>query len=105
VPGAFVESFWKPYTVKKKLQISTLDQRNMILNVHLLPYFGSRPMREVKPSHISKFLQGKAESEKEYSNNTLLAFYGVLRLLFDLAQQNDVIKKVLFARNCISRKA
>jgi len=89
----FVESYWKPFAVKKKLQTSTMDQRKLILNVHLLPYFGEKQMRDVQPSDISKFLRKKAEAEKNYSNNTMHAFYGVLRLIFDLAEQNDVIDK------------
>ena len=89
----FVESYWKAHTVKKKLQISSIDQRNSLLDLHLLPYFGKMLMQEVQPSDISKFFQLKAKSEKAYSDNTMQAFYGILRLIFDLAEQNDVINK------------
>src|SRR5689334_4658244 len=43
----FVESYWKAYAVKKKLQISTIDHRNWVLDLHIFPYFGDKPMREV----------------------------------------------------------
>jgi integrase len=89
----FVESYWKAYAMKKKLQISTMDQRNTMLDIHILPYFGSRLMRDVQPSDISSFFQLKAKSEKKYSNNTMQAFYGILRIIFDLAEQNDVIER------------
>jgi len=95
----FVESYWKPYTVKDKHQISTLAQRNSILDLHLLPYFGKKLMREIQPSDISEFLLQKTREtpkkwgEENYSNNTMLAFYGALRVIFDLAEQNDVIDK------------
>jgi integrase len=89
----FVESYWKPFAVKKKLQISTMDQRKWILDLHLLPFFGDKPMREVEPSDISRFLREKTEAEENYSNNTLQTFYGVLRVMFDLAEQNDVIER------------
>jgi integrase len=87
----FVETYWKPYTVKKKQEISTIDNRYSVLNIHLLPCFGSKLMREVQPSDISKFLQGKAKDG--YADNTMQGFYAVLRLMFDLAEQNDVIVK------------
>jgi integrase len=48
-------------------------------------------MRDVQPSDISKFRQGKAA--KEYSDSTMSAFYGILGVIFDLAEQNDVIDK------------
>jgi integrase len=89
----FVESYWKAYTVKKKLQVSSVDQRNSLLEIHILPYFGSKLMQDVQPSDISKFFQLKAKSKKEYSDNTLSSFYGLLRVIFDLAEQNDVIEK------------
>jgi integrase len=89
----FVESYWKAYTVKKKFQISTLDHRNTILDLHILPFFGDKLMQDVQPSDISKFFQLKAKSEKAYSDNTMQAFYGILRVIFDLAEQNDVIEK------------
>jgi integrase len=95
----FAESYWKPYTVKKNHQVSTLDQRTSILENHLLPFFGKKLMREIQPSDISKFLLQKAnetprkKGEENYSNSTMLAFYGVLRVIFDLAEQNDVIVK------------
>jgi integrase len=95
----FVESYWKPYTVMEKHQVSTLDQRTSMLDTHLLPYFGKKLMREIQPSDISKFLLQKTneapgkKGEENYSNNTMRAFYGVLRVIFDLAEQNDVIDK------------
>jgi integrase len=89
----FIESYWKAHTVKQKLQISSIDQRNSLLELHLLPYFGKMLMQEVQPSDISEFFQLKAKSEKEYSDNTLSSFYGLLRVIFDLAEQNDVINK------------
>jgi integrase len=89
----FVESYWKAYTVKKKLQVSTLDHRNTILDLHILPYLGNKLMQDVQPSDISSFFRLKAKSEKAYSDNTMQAFYGILRVIFDLAEQNDVIDK------------
>jgi integrase len=89
----FVESYWKVYAVKRKLQVSTVDHRNWILDLHILPYFGSMLMEDVQPSDISSFFQLKAKSKKNYSNNTMQAFYGFLRVAFDLAEQYDVIEK------------
>jgi integrase len=89
----FVVAFWKPYAVQKKHEISTLDQRNWMLEVHLLPYFGNKLVRDIRPSDVSKFMLSKSTDEANYSANTLSAFYAALRVIFDLAQQNDVIDK------------
>jgi integrase len=89
----FVESYWKPFMVKKNLQVSTIDHHNSILDIHLLPFFGKRLMQDVQPSDISKFLQEKASAKANYSNNTMQNFYSMLRVIFDLAEQNDVIGK------------
>jgi integrase len=89
----FVVAFWKPYAVQKRHEISTLDHRNWMLEVHLLPYFGSKLMRDIRPSDISKFMLSKSTDKANYSANTLSAFYAALRVIFDLAQQNDVIDK------------
>src|SRR5215211_285224 len=80
----FVETHWKPYTVKKKFQVSTLDNRLNILENHILPFFSAKLMREVQPSDISRFLREKAASEKEYADGTMQVFYSILRMMFDL---------------------
>jgi integrase len=89
----FVEDYWKPYATRKDLQVSTLDHHNSFLETHLFPFFGDFPMQEVQPSDISRFLLEKTNSQENYSANTLRSFYQFLRVIFDLAEQNDVINK------------
>ena len=89
----FVESYWKPYAVKKGFKASTIDHHNSLLEIHLFPFFGQALMERVRPSDISKFMLLKTSAEPGYSNSTLHGFYQFLRMLFDLAEQYDVIGK------------
>jgi hypothetical protein len=68
----FVESYRKPYTVKKKLQSSSISQRNVLPELHLLPLFCDKLIQGIQPSDISKFFHAKAD--KEYSDNTMVSF-------------------------------
>ena len=86
----FIETRWKAYTVTEKHQISTLDMRNSFIQIHLLPFFGKMKMREVQPTHISDFLDSK---QGKYSGSTMRALYSVIHLLFEIAEQFDLVDK------------
>lgn len=47
-------------------------------------------MREVQPTHISDFLEMK---QAQYSGSTMRALYSLVRLLFEIAAQFDLIEK------------
>jgi integrase len=86
----YIETHWKAYTVTEKHQPSTLDLRNSLIKIHLLPFFGKMKLREVQPTHISDFL-GKRQSK--YTGSTMRALYSLIRLLFEIAEQYDLIDK------------
>jgi Site-specific recombinase XerD len=85
----FVETRWKAYTVKAKHEVSTIYQRDSMLKKHLLPLLGDRFLDEVTPSDISDLLD---QLQTKMSATSLLAYYSVLRLLFDLAFELDLIQ-------------
>ena len=86
----FIETRWKAYTVTEKHQPTTLDLRDNLLENHLLPFFGKMKMREVQPTHISDFLEAK---QVKYSESTRPALYSLVRLVFEIAEQFDLIEK------------
>lgn len=86
----FIATRWKAYSVSAKHQISTLDMRNSLLEIHLLPFFGEMKMRQIEPTHIADFLE---EKQNIYTDWTMRAIYSLLRLIFDLAAQYDQIDK------------
>lgn len=90
----FVEGRWKAYTVSAKHQASTLDCYGSFLRNHLLPYFGERRLRDITPADISNFLEhfkGK-RSRGRVSTNTLHLVYRMLRVMFGLAHEYDLIE-------------
>jgi integrase len=88
----FIETRWKFYRQSAKHQPSTIENHDSLIKNHLMPFFGKKKLREVQPSDISKFLQLKTDEDK-LSNNTMQNLYGLLRLMFDIAAQFDLIEK------------
>lgn len=84
----FIDGRWKAYTTSAKHQPSTRDCYGSLIRIHLLPYFGQRRLRSITPADISRFLE---RLQPKVSANTLQSFYGLLRLMFDLAYQYDLI--------------
>jgi integrase len=84
----FIETRWKTYTVQAKYQPSTADSHNSLIKCHLLPFFGEMRMEDVQPADISDFFDGK---RGKVSENTMQHLYGLLHLMFDLAEQYDLI--------------
>jgi integrase len=87
----FIETRWKAYQKTAKHQPTTVENHNSLTKNHLLPFFKEMKLRDVQPSDISKFLQMKID--EKFANNTLQNLYGLLRLMFDIAQQFDLIEK------------
>lgn len=86
----FIATRWKAYTVQEKHQISTLDLRDSLIRTHLMPFFGKMKMCRIEPTHIADFLE---ERRKDYTDCTMVAIYSLLHLIFDLAEQYDLIEK------------
>jgi integrase len=87
----FVETRWKSYRQTARHQPSTIENHDSLTKNHLLPFFKDRKLKEIQPSDISSFLQTKIA--EGYAGNTMQNLYGLLRLMFDIAQQFDLIEK------------
>jgi integrase len=88
----FINTRWKMYRETAKHQPSTIENHDSLIKNHLLPFFKEKKLREVQPSDVSKFLHSKEKDEK-LSANTMQSLYGLLRLMFDIAAQFDLIEK------------
>jgi integrase len=88
--GQFVEGRWKAYTVSAKYQPSTTDCYGSLIKNHLLPCFGSMRLMDIRPADISEFLDRLRPKMEAY---TLQSFYSMLRLMFDLACEYDLIER------------
>lgn len=62
----------------------------VIINKHLIPYFGRIELQKLKPLHINKYYNEKSETLK---GKTLLQHHRVLRKALDYAWKNQLIPK------------
>ena len=86
----FVEGRWKAYTITARHQVSTLDQRSSLIKKRLLPFFGEKKLKEIKRADISDFLE---DLYGKLSQHTLQNLYGLLRSMFSVAVDYELIKK------------
>jgi integrase len=87
----FIHTRWESYRKAAKHQPSTVVHHDSLTKNHLMPFFGNKKLREVQPSDVSKFLQMK--KDEKLSDNTMQNLYGMLRLMFEIAEQFDLIEK------------
>ena len=85
----FIETLWEDF--RNKHQPTTVENHNSLTKNHLMPFFGEKRLRDVLPEDISRFLRSKRN--EKYSGNTLQNLYGLLHLMFDIAEQADLIKR------------
>lgn len=82
-------SAWPNYLTKQRVKGSSISSWDTIVNKWISPYFGNRILSEIEPTDIGDFisyLHSKGLSQKYQVN-----IYGVLRLMFDVAQLNGFI--------------
>lgn len=97
----FIETRWKAYMVQAKYQPSTIDSHSSLIKCHLLPFFGEMRIEDVQPADISDFFDAlrheipatDGSKRKKISANTMQHLYGLLHLMFDLAEQYDLIER------------
>jgi Phage integrase, N-terminal SAM-like domain len=83
----FVEKDWKSYLQKRKR--ATKDCWGSLIKTHLLPYFGDRNLSEITPTEMQRFMDGL----RGLSANSLHGVYNLVKLLFEIASQLDLIGK------------
>src|SRR5205085_11267994 len=84
----FVEGRWKAYILSAKLQPTTLSHYDSVARIHLLPFFGEMLLKDIKPMNVSELMDGLQEK----AGNTLRLIYKVMKMIFDLAIEFDLIE-------------
>ncbi|MEN3334193.1 MAG: integrase [Blastocatellia bacterium] len=84
----FVEGRWKAYILSAKLQPTTLSHYDSVARIHLLPFFGEMLLKDIKPMNVSELMDGL----QERAGNTLRLIYKVMKMIFDLAIEFDLIE-------------
>src|SRR5699024_1053496 len=76
---------------KKKVAPSTIETYDYLLNGRILPSLGHLKLENIKPIHISNFLESL--EEEGLSTSTIQKNFNVLNGVFQLAVKNETIKK------------
>lgn len=85
--GLFVKSHWLTYT--ERLKPSTRYSYDSILETWIIPEFRDRTIRSIEPLHVTELLT-KLRSES-LSTKYLLNVYGLLRVMFEVALEYNLI--------------
>jgi len=85
----FVEGKWRAYAAK--YEPSTRDSFDSLTKKHLMPYFGDKILSQITSSDISEWIESR---RGKVSVNTLQVLYSVLRVIFVLAKEYDLIENV-----------
>jgi integrase len=87
---AFIEKRWSAYTVSAKHRQSTIDGHNTLIKNHLMPWFGNMSLTDISPGDVSDFLDSRRTM---LAPNTVLGVYSLLRLMFEIAYQYELISQ------------
>lgn len=86
---SFLKGKWASYLAKRKMEPSTLASYESIINKHLVPAFGSRPLIEITPGILTDFFDGLRGKVR---GKTARNVYGLLNVMFDVALDNELIE-------------
>ena len=86
--GEFALMWYSAYK-KPNIRSATHEYYKNVLNNHVLPYIGNKPMREITPMHIIAVMNNLSNKSKELNRKTLQT----LRAIFDSAVDNNLIVK------------
>jgi Phage integrase, N-terminal SAM-like domain len=86
----FAETLWADYHAERETEQSTIDSYNSMLNNLVLPSFGSLRLDRITPQHLTRLM--KAAREKPYSSKYRLNLYSMLKVMFGVAVEYDLIE-------------
>lgn len=86
----FVKGPWTSYLENQGVKPSTLYSYQSRLRNYALPEFGALKLDEIKPEHLTQFFEKLRQ--KDLSAKYAANLYGMLKTIFDLAAEYDLIK-------------
>lgn len=94
---------WLNTIAKSRVAVNTFESYTQTMNVHILPYFEkfNPHISDVKPIHIQKYCNDKAES---LSPNTVIKHIALLSGIFKYALKMDLVQSNVVERIELPRK-
>ncbi len=87
--GEFIEGQWAHYLTLRGHRPSTLRSYKATGNLYIIPVIGDKRIHQVVPADISQIMD--RAGKKELGEKSLVNLYALLRVMFEVAQQNDLI--------------
>jgi integrase len=89
---------WLDTYGKEHLAKTTLENYNMNIEKHIIPYLGSIKLQELKPMHISKFLtimsrEGRHDKKGGLAKGTVLKIHKILTRALNNAVKLQILEK------------
>ena len=86
--ATFASGLWQSYLENRKVKPSTVYSYQSMLTRYLLPAFGQRRMDEITTVELTQFF---TKLRREKAAKYLLNLYALLRVMFEVASEYDVI--------------
>jgi integrase len=87
----FTKSLWVDYQKERGMEESTIYSYDSMLNSLVLPSLGSLRIDRITPQHLTRLM--KAAREKPYSSKYRLNLYSMLKIIFDVARDYDLVSQ------------
>jgi integrase len=84
----FSKGLWLVYLKNKRVKHSTIDSYSSVLRHHILPVFEKKRLNEITPAELSIFFDKLGQ---KLSTKFILNIYAQLRVMFEVALENDLI--------------
>jgi integrase len=85
----FAETLWVDYQKARAMEESTVYSYDSMLRNLVFPSFGSLRVDRITPQHLTRLM--KAAREKPYSSKYRLNLYSMLKIMFDVARDYDLV--------------
>jgi integrase len=87
----FTKGTWADYLQRRRVKASTVYSYDSMLKKLILPKWGKLALPDITVQHVTKFFNAL---EKDYSTKYLLNVYALLRIMFEVAKDHDLIAEI-----------
>jgi len=87
---SFTSDLWKSYISNRSYKPSTLYNYDSMLDTYILPELGRLLLSKIEPETITALLA--SARKRKVSNKTILNLYNLLKLMFDVAVEYDLLE-------------
>ncbi len=87
---SFAKGLWRSFVANRNYKPSTIGGYQSLIDKYVLPHLGKKIINQIRPEHITNFLEDVHATG--VSNKYLLNLYTLVRLMFEVAVEYDLIE-------------